>query len=498
MIMNNNILEAREIVKQFPGTLALDKADFNLKKGEVHAIIGENGAGKSTLIKIICGAYERTSGKIYLDGKEIEFKNPKEALESGISVIYQEFENISPLTVAENIHMGFLPKNKKMPFFVDWEKLYNNTKSLFISLGLEINPRVLISDLTMAEQQLVEVAKALSRKVKILIMDEPTSSLTKNETEKLFAIIKNLKKEGIGVIYISHRLDEVTYISDRATIFRDGKNIKTIDRGNYNEEEIVRLMIGHSLGEQKKQTIQRDKVVLEIKNLNIYKRVYDVSLEIYKGEVLGLVGLIGSGKDELIKSIYSLWPYQTMELYLDGKRIKIKNPNVAISKGIVYLPEERKIQSLFLEQSVSNNISCIWLSKIFKRFFLSIRKEYKLAIEYITKLSIKVTNLRYKIMTLSGGNQQKIIFARLLAISPKILLLHDPTRGVDVGSKKEIWEIIRQLAKNGCSILLLSSEISEVCILSDRINVISHGKIVEEFKDDEIELERVLTCVMTR
>lgn len=491
------IIQAKKIIKVFPGTIALNEVDFELEKGEIHAIIGENGAGKSTFIKILCGIYRKDSGELYLNGKNVNFLNSIESSEAGIRVIHQELENLPKLTVAENIFLGRLPKNKRLPGFINWTKLITNSEKLLKENDIELNPRVRVSSLSIAQQQLVEIAKALSKNLHILIMDEPTSFLSSNETEKLFKIINRLKKQNVSVIYISHRLNEVIDIADRITVFRDGKNVGTLVKNEFEEERLIRMVIGHNLSKQEKQIKVRKEVVLEVKNLNIYKRLNEFDMKLYKGEILGLAGLIGCGKDELIKSLVGLWPYQSGEIFLFGKKVNIKEPFNAINKEVVYLPEERKTSGLFLQLSVRENLSVIWLQSIFKKFLLLRKQETLLTKEYIKKVSIKTTGPEQKIINLSGGNQQKVIFARILSVKPKILLLHDPTRGIDIGSKEEIYKIINELAEEGSSILFISSEIQEVCNLSHRVIVLSKGKVISEFIGDQIDIEKVLASSMS-
>ena len=494
---NEIILEAKKISKRFPGTLALDDVDFELKRGEVHAIIGENGAGKSTFIKILCGVYQKDSGVLYLEGKKINFLNSMEPTDQGIRAIYQELENLQQLTIAENIFLGRLPKSRKLPGFISWNLLFKKTKELLKKLDIDLNPRSIVGTLSVAEQQLVEIVKALSQKLKILIMDEPTALLATNETKKLFEIVNNLKiYQNVSIIYISHRLKEVIDIADRVTIFRNGKNISTLEKKDFDENIIINMIIGHSLVEREKYPTRSKEVVLEIKNLYIHKRLYDFNLKLHKGEIIGIAGLIGCGKDEFIKSIFGLWPYQAGEVIYNGKKIKNEEPFEIIAKNVVYLPEERKSGALFLSLSVRENLSVLWLRRILKKFFFSKNKEIDFTNEFVKRLSIKVASIEQLVLNLSGGNQQKVIFARLLAIKPKILLLHDPTRGIDVGSRDEIYNIISKLSESGSSIILLSSEIQEICNLSDRIIVLSKGKIAGEFAEKEINIEKVLSCSM--
>jgi ribose transport system ATP-binding protein len=491
----NNIIEVKKVTKVFPGTVALDEVDFNLRKGEVHAVVGKNGAGKSTLMKILCGVYTKTSGSIIFNGEEIDLNNPSQAIDLGISIIYQELENIPKLTVAENVFLGRLPKYSKIFGFINSKLIIENTQNLLDKLQININPKTKVGDLKIAEQQLIEIAKSLSSDLQVLIMDEPTSYLTKSETDKLFKTIIDLKKQGIGIIYVSHRIQEVMDVSDRITILRDGKNIRTVNNDkNLDEEELIRLIIGHGITKQEKVQTERKDIVYEVKDLSIYKGLTNFSMKLYKGEILGIAGLIGSGKDKLIKSLFGIWPAQSKAFFIDSNKVTINVPKTAIKNGLVYLPEERKAFSLFPDLNCRENISPIWLHRIFKRIFLSKKKEISVINEYIKKLTIITPSSEQSIMYLSGGNQQKTMFARLLTINPRILLLHDPTRGIDVGSKEEIYKIIRELASKGASILILSSEIEEICNLSNRVLVLSRGKIIREFVDSEVETAKVFAC----
>lgn len=498
---NKKIIEVKKITKFFPGTIALDGVDFDLREGEVHAVVGENGAGKSTLMKILSGVYHKTSGSVYFDGVEKNFTNPRQALDLGISVIYQELENLPKLTVAENIFLGRLPKTERVYGFVNFNKLVKDTKELLNKLKIDIKPREIVGNLTIAQQQLVEIAKSLSHKVKVLIMDEPTSYLDKNETERLFKTINDIKKQGVGVVYISHRLQEVLNIADRITVLRDGKVVKTIENiKNINGYEIIKLIIGqksHKILQQEKQKSERKKVVFEVRNLSIYRRLDNFNIKLYEGEILGIAGLTGSGKDQMIQSLVGLWPKISGEFFVDNIKTKISSPNDAIKEGIVYLAEERKAHSIFPTLNCRENISPIWLFKVYRRIFVSKRKELNVAKEFIDKLSIKTPSTEEGIISLSGGNQQKLIFARLLTIKPKILLLHDPTRGIDVGSKSEVYKIIKELVLAGTSILFLSSELQEICNLANRVLVIVRGKLKDEFINKDINIENVLTSVTT-
>jgi ABC-type sugar transport system ATPase subunit len=491
---NEYILEVKKITKQFPGTVALNQIDFNLQRGEVHAIVGENGAGKSTLMKILSGAYTKTSGEILFRGEVVDIRNVQDSQALGISMIYQELENIPKLTVAENIYLGRLPRGH-VPGFVNFNELYDIAGAVFKDFKININPKAKLSSLSTAQQQFIEIIKAVTiANAQIIIMDEPTSSLTKEETDKLFSIIETLKVKDISIIYISHRLDEIVGVADRVSVFRDGKNRGTLSKEEFDKDRIITLMLGHSITTTVKEVVERREVVFEVKNLIIKNRIHNFNMKLYSGEILGIAGLMGSGKDELVKSLFGLWPAESKEIFFKGTRIFIRHPIDAIKLGIVYLPEERKLQSLFLELSVRYNISPLWLFNVYGKFVIGSREESELARIYIDKLSIKTPSIEEDIVGLSGGNQQKTIFSRLLTITPKLMILNDPTRGVDVGSKEEIYKIIRELASQGTSILLLSSEIPELNYLANRVIVLSKGEMRGEFVDDDVTTKNILVC----
>jgi len=489
------LLEIQKITKTFPGTIALDKVDFNLKKGEIHAIVGENGAGKSTLMKIISGAYKKDSGTVLVDGKKTDIGSVEVSRAIGVSMIYQELENMPKLTVAENVFLGKLPRSR-IRGFVNFKKLTSETKKILKEFDIDIDPGKKLASLTTAEQQFVEIIKAITvENARIIIMDEPTSSLTSKEVEKLFSIIKELKKKEISVIYISHRLDEVVGIADRLSVFRDGKNQGVLKKDEFNTNKIISLMIGHKLKVTGKNIIDRKKVIFEVKKLAIKNKIVDFKMQLHEGEILGIAGLIGSGKDELVKSIVGLWPAQSKEMCFLGNKISIKHPADAIKHGIIYLPEERKLQSLFLDMSVNYNISPLWLLNIEGKFFINRKKEIKLAKSYVNKLSIKTPSVSTEIVNLSGGNQQKAIFSRMLAVKPKLMILNDPTRGIDVGSKEEIYKIVKELASQGVSIFILSSEIPEITKIANSVIVLSKGEMRAEFSDTDVTSENIIRAV---
>ena len=484
-----------KVSKQFPGTLALDEIEFDLVKGEVHAVVGENGAGKSTLMKILSGAYSKTGGRILIDGEEVEINTIDDSQKYGINMIYQELTNLPKLSVAENIFLGVLPKTRTG--LVDFRALNKMAGDILTTHKLEISPRQQLSKLTVAEKQFVEIIRVISAKnAQIVIMDEPTSSLSADEIEKLFLIINELKKRGITIIYISHRLDEVVKIADRVSVFRDGKNRGTLVKGQFDEDKIITLMLGHSLEKQDKDKVERREVIFEVKDLSIHRKIVDFNMKLYQGEILGIAGLMGSGKDELVKSLFGLWPAQSKQIFFKGNKIDVRSPQDAIKHNIVYLPEERKIASLFAQLSVKHNISPIYLFNVYGKSFLKSRIENELAEEYVKKLDIKTAGIQEEIVNLSGGNQQKAVFARLLAIKPELMILNDPTRGIDVGSKEEIYKEIRALSNQGTSIILVSSEIEEINYLAHRVIVLSKGEMYGEFTDDEVTLKNILTCAV--
>jgi len=493
--MNTLLLEVKNVVKEFPGTIALDGMDFDLMPGEIRAVVGENGAGKSTLMKILSGAYTRTSGEVLYNGQSVELGSVEAAHELGISMIYQELENIIKLSVAENIFLGRIPKSK-LPGFVDFKKLYTTAQEFLDEYNVGINAKSRLSSLSVAQQQFVEIIKAVTvNNSRIVIMDEPTSSLTKEETDKLFKIIGELKKKGISIIYISHRLDEVTDIADAISVFRDGKNRGTLNRTEFDRDRIITLMVGHQVKTEEKKRVERKRVVFEVRNLSIKNKINDFNIKLHEGEILGIAGLMGSGKDELVKCLFGLWPSISKEIHFENKKIHINHPLDAIKHGIVYLPEERKLQSLFLELSVKANIIPIWLYEKFSKFILNKRAADSISEDLVSKLEVKTPSIYNDIIGLSGGNQQKVIFSRLLAVSPKVMILNDPTRGVDVKSKESIYGFIRDLAIRGTSILFLSSEIPEITYLANRVVILSKGEICGEYTDNEVTTLNILTSV---
>ncbi|QGU94655.1 ATP-binding cassette domain-containing protein [Clostridium bovifaecis] len=485
------VLRLENVVKVFPGVKALDNVRLDVRKGEVHALCGENGAGKSTLMKIISGAQGYTSGKMYFEEKEVKFSSTKEAQDMGISMIYQEFNLIPYLSIAENIFLGRQPMNKFG--IIDWNKLNEEAKKLLERVGLNVNPTTLVKDISVAEAQMVEIVKCLSINSKVIIMDEPTAALLDEEIEKLFENIRKLTSEGIAVIYISHRMEEIFEITDRITVFRDGKYIKTMDTKDTNNDELVSLMVGKNIMDlYPKRNFNGEENILAVNNMRI-KNVKDLSFDLKKGEILGIYGLLGSGTIELSKAIFGFYEDYKGEIYIEGKKVHIRKPLDAIENGISLVPDDRKNEGLILIRSIKENVSLASLDKIKNNSLLNDSKEKEMVDRQVKQLNIKISSPEQAVGNLSGGNQQKVVFAKMLETKPKVLILDEPTRGVDVGAKAEIYQIINQLTEDGISIILVSSDLPELIGMSDRILVMKEGKIQKELSRSEANQEIVLS-----
>ncbi|ANB57491.1 ABC transporter family protein [Anoxybacillus sp. B7M1] len=491
------ILELKGITKEFPGVKSLDNVHFSLKKGEVHALMGENGAGKSTLMKIVSGVYAPDSGDIYYKGKKVKWNSPLEAREKGISIIHQELKLAPNLTVGENVLMG-APTPKNRFGFISWNDIHKQAKTILESIGSDLDTRKLVSTLSVAQQQIVEIARALSIQADVMIMDEPTATLTNKEIDKLFALIELLKSKGVGIVYISHRMEEIFKISDRCTVLRDGQYVATLYTKDTNEKELVKLMVGREVTietKKKSRSIDRKSLqpVLEVEHLQNGTILKDGTFKVYPGEVVGIAGLVGSGRSELLQAIFGHTKASNGIIKLNGERIYNKSPKDAIAKGIALVPESRKEQSLFLELGVGENISVLKASELNIFGFIRQKAINELEETYKTKLNVKTPSLKAKILHLSGGNQQKAIIARWLSVSPKVLLLDEPTRGVDVGAKSEIYDIIFGLTEEGYSVVIVSSELPEIIALSDRVYVMHEGRIVGELEGEQIHQEIIMT-----
>lgn len=490
--MNQEILiEIRNIYKSFPGVQALSDVNITVYKGEILAIVGENGAGKSTLMKILAGIYQKDSGKIIFKGKEINPQTPHEAQSLGISMIHQEFNLAPNLDIATNIFLGKEPKKGKIIKIFDYKKAFYESQKLLEILGLDIPPDTLVRDLTVAQQQIVEIAKALALKSEMIIMDEPTSALAGKEVEKLFEIARNLKNQGVSIIFITHRLEEVFQIAERIIVLRDGKKVGELpaDKERYNE--VIRLMVGRDIRVIPKPETEKGDIVLEVKNLSSNK-IHNISFYLRKGEVLGIAGLVGAGRTEIVRAIFGADPKTTGEVYLEGKKVDIRTPKDAVKLGIGLVPEDRKLQGLILNMAVYENISLASLPFIFPNYIIKAEKEYKLANHFVERLKIRTPSIFQKVLNLSGGNQQKVVLSKWLALNPKVLILDEPTRGIDVGAKAEIHSLIGELAKQGIGIILISSELPEILALSDRVLIISKGRITAELPKEHISQETIM------
>jgi ribose transport system ATP-binding protein len=491
--MINYALELQDITKTFPGVRALDSVSFNCIAGETHALVGENGAGKSTLINIIAGVMEpdRHSGAIQIFGKDVKLKNPAEAQRLGISVIYQEFNLLPWLTVAENIFLGRLPTNKLGN--INWKQVNDDAKEPLNLLGMPIDPQRKVIDLSIAEQQIVEIAKALSMRSKIIIMDEPSAVLAGEELENLFKVLRTLKKQGITVVYISHRLDEVFEIADRATVLKDGKTMGTLDIKEADKSTLINLMIGRSLEETfPSAKNSRGEPVLVARNISSGKKLRNISFELHKGEILGLAGLMGGGQTDLACTLFGIDKLASGEIIIDGKVVRSLDPQTAVDLGIGLVPEDRKTQGLVLSLSIRNNIALPIIDTLTRGGFIDNRKETALVNKYIELLEIKATNIDKEVQQLSGGNQQKVVLAKWLSTHPKVIILDEPTRGIDVGTKMEMYHIMRNLAEQGTGIIMISSELLEILGMSDRILVMRDGTIAGELSPDEATEEKIL------
>lgn len=495
--MGKPLLQMKGISKSFPGVNALTNVQLDLHYGEVLALVGENGAGKSTLMKILTGIYEKDEGEIIFEGKPITPKNTKEAQELGISIIHQELNLMQDLTVAQNIFIG-RELTTGFNFFLKEKELNERASKLFESLNINLNPETKISKLTVAKQQMVEIAKALSFNAKILIMDEPTAALTESEIETLFNIIRRLKENGVGIIYISHRMEELKVISERITVLRDGQYIDTLQTDKTDINEVVSLMVGRELFiESKKRQIQEDSVnKLEVKNLTNHY-VKDINFELKKGEILGLAGLVGAGRTEVARAIFGADPIQRGEIYIDGKKVTIKQPSDAVKAGIGYLSEDRKRFGLMVNMNVSENIFISSINKYLKGPFVKESIIKKISEEYKEKLDIRTPSIFQKVNHLSGGNQQKIVIAKWLLRDSDILIFDEPTRGIDVGAKGEIYELLDQLAAEGKSIIMISSELPEILRMSHRIIVMCEGRITGELTSEEATQEKIMNYATT-
>ena len=490
--MDNNFksLTLKNIKKEFPGVLALDDVSLEAKAGSVHALMGENGAGKSTLIKILAGAYSKDHGTILFDDKEVNIDNPNDSLNLGIKVVYQEIALIPEFTVGENIFLEKFPVNSLG--IVNWKKLYNDCNNLLKKIGFNLNVKEKVVNLSISEQQIVEIARAIFQNASVVVMDEPTSSLTPNEIEKLFEVIENLKKNNIAIIYITHKIDEIFKIANEVTVLRDGKLISHRDIKDTSEEILIQDMVGRKVEQKFDRPIKSfDKVLMNIKNISTKSKLKDISFNLYKGEILGFFGLMGAGRTELAKAIYGYDNISNGSIEIDGQTLNKFNTQTMVKNGVGYVTEDRKGEGIIKDMNLRENMSLPSL-EIFERLFtINKNKEKKISNEYIDKFEVKTPSSERLITLLSGGNQQKILLSRWLIRNLKIIILDEPTRGVDIGAKTEILRLINDLAKDGLSVILMTSEMNDLLTLSDRIIVMAGGKISKEFDRNEATQEEI-------
>ena len=484
-------LKIESVSKSFPGVQALDNVSMKISAGKVHALMGENGAGKSTLIKILAGAYSKDTGNILFDENKLNIRNPNDSLNYGIKVVYQEISLISEFSVAENIFLDNFPTNSLG--VMNWNKLYNDTEELFNRVGFNLNPKSKISDLSISQQQMVEIARAVFKNASVVIMDEPTSSLTPNEIEKLFTVIKNLKQNNIAILYVTHKIDEIFKIADEVTVLRDGQHISNKLISETNEELIIKDMVGRTVNAtfERPKDISRAKSVLKVKQISSKNKIKNVSFDLHEGEILGFFGLMGAGRTELAKAIFGYDKITEGQIEINNNIYKSFNTSTMVNNGIGYITEDRKGEGIVKDMNLRENMSLPSL-KIFEDLFvINQKKEKKAADEYIKKFSVKTPSSERLITLLSGGNQQKVLVSRWLIRELKIIILDEPTRGVDIGAKTEVLSLINDLAKQGLSVLLMTSEMNDLLSLSDRILVMADGKISKEFYRGQVTQEEI-------
>lgn len=488
----SELLYAKGITKKFPGVKALDNVSLTIHSGEVLGLLGENGAGKSTLLNVLSGTYKQDEGEIYLEGKLINIENKQSALTMGIAIVYQELKLHPNLSVAENIYMGRLPKNKFGK--INYRQLYKQAQELLDFYQFNIDAKEELHVLPIADKQMVEIAKALSRNAKVLLMDEPTSSLLSNEVDRLFEIVKDLKLKGMGVVFISHKLEEIAACCDNVQVLRDGKVVGFRKVSETNENELVKMMVGREIKDvyPKKTNIPGD-VILEVKGLSRGKKVRSVSFSVRKGEVFGIAGLVGSGRSELVRLIFGADKKESGEIFLNGRQIEIKSTRDAIRNGIFLVPEDRKLQGLVLQRDIEWNIVLPLIYRLQKLLgYVDTGKSKEMSENQIEKLDIRCTSRQQEVFTLSGGNQQKVVIAKCLQTAPQIMILDDPTRGIDVGTKSEIYDLINEITKTGTTIILISSELPEVIMMSDRVAVMRNGELRAILDSSELSQESII------
>ena len=496
--MGDVILTMKGIDKSFPGVHALDHVDLEVRKGEVHALMGENGAGKSTLMKVLTGIYHKDAGTITYEGKEVEFTNPREAQDAGIVIVHQELNMMGHLTVAQNIFIGREYMNGKL---IDDKKMNEEAKKLFDQLGINIDPKETMSRLTVGKQQMCEIAKAISHDAKVIIFDEPSAALTEAEIEELFKIIRDLRDKQMGIVYISHRMDEIKVITDRVTVMRDGGYVGTLITKDSTKDDIINMMVGRVIYEDPKtesQVAPDAPVVLKVEHLNAGRMVKDVSFELHKGEILGFSGLMGAGRTETARALFGADPKDSGDIYVNGQKVEIKTPQDAVKCGIGYLSEDRKRFGIVVDKTVAENSTMATMENFMKGIFIDKKKEKDVAQEYVEALKTKTPSVDQLVVNLSGGNQQKVVIAKWLVRNCDILIFDQPTRGIDVAAKSEIYHLMNELVAEGKSIIMISSEMTEILRMSDRIVVMCEGRKTGELGIEEATQERIMHAATLR
>ena len=497
-IMGDVILTMQGIDKSFPGVHALDHVNLEVRKGEVHALMGENGAGKSTLMKVLTGIYSKDEGTITYEGKEVEFTNPREAQDAGIVIVHQELNMMGHLTVAQNIFIGREPMKGGL---IDDAKMNEEARRLFGMLNIDIDPTEKMSRLTVGKQQMCEIAKAISHEAKVIVFDEPSAALTEAEIEELFKIIRDLREKQLGIVYISHRMDEIKVITDRVTVMRDGGYVGTLITKDCTKDDIINMMVGRVIYEDPKteSTVAPDApVVLKVEHLNAGKMVQDVSFELHKGEILGFSGLMGAGRTETARALFGADPKESGDIYVNGEKVDIKSPIDAVAHGIGYLSEDRKRFGIVTAKTVAENTTMACLEDYIKGLFIDKKAENEVTQKYIDQLKTKTPSTDQLVVNLSGGNQQKVVIAKWLARNCDILIFDEPTRGIDVGAKSEIYHLMNELVAEGKSIIMISSEMTEILRMSDRIVVMCEGKKTGEIDIAEATQERIMHAATLR
>jgi ribose transport system ATP-binding protein len=490
----DELLRIEGIRKSFPGVVALDGVDFDLRRGEVHVLLGENGAGKSTLIKMLSGAYHPDEGRVLVDGEEVHIRGAQDAERLGIATIYQEFNLVPDLTVAENIFLGRQPRRLGM---IDRKRMEADAEVLLKRVGVHVSPRARVRELGIARLQMVEIAKALSLNARVLIMDEPTAVLTSEEVYKLFAIVRRLREDGVGIVFITHHLEEIAALGDRVTVIRDGKSVGQVPAGTP-EDELVRLMVGRSIEQQyPRERGETGAALLKVEGLTRDGVFHDIGFEVHAGEVVGIAGLVGAGRTEVVRAVFGADPYDKGAVHVSGAALKGHDVGAAMAAGIGLIPEDRKGQGLVLDQSVEENLGLVTMRAATRAGLVDLKGQREAAARIAEQLGVRMAGLHQHVRTLSGGNQQKVVIGKWLLADTKVLILDEPTRGIDVGAKVEIYQLINELTSQGAAVLMISSDLPEVLGMSDRVLVMAQGRIAGELDADEATQDSVMALAVS-